>query len=251
MIFYPGLHQPSDAIHFRRAFVSINRLWNRDSSFGDDCEIIIDSGAFTELSNHGRYRKPVHVYAKHVVRWKRKLGARLIAAVSQDYMCEPFILAKTGLTIEEHQQLTIERYIALKDLCAIYSPDLYIMPVLQGFSPEDYVRHIKMYEEAGLLPVGSYVGVGSVCKRNSDPGQILAILQAIHGYRWDLDLHGFGLKLTALENKEIRDLLHSADSMAWSFTARKQGRNANDWLEADEFRLRIEALAAKVLEGRK
>lgn len=26
--------------------------------------------------------------------------------------------------------------------------------------------------------------------------------------------------------------LHSADSMAWSFAARRQGRNANDWREA-------------------
>jgi hypothetical protein len=33
----------------------------------------------------------------------------------------------------------------------------------------------------------------------------------------------------------IRDLLWSADSMAWSFSARKQGRSANDWKEAKKF----------------
>jgi hypothetical protein len=33
--------------------------------------------------------------------------------------------------------------------------------------------------------------------------------------------------------------LHSADSMAWSFSARRQGRNANDWREARRFAERI------------
>ena len=37
----------------------------------------------------------------------------------------------------------------------------------------------------------------------------------------------------------IRDALHTADSMAWSFAARKEGRNANDWREANAYAQRI------------
>lgn len=37
----------------------------------------------------------------------------------------------------------------------------------------------------------------------------------------------------------MRRLLYSADSMAWSYSARKQGRNANDWREAAEFARRV------------
>jgi fatty acid desaturase len=48
-------------------------------------------------------------------------------------------------------------------------------------------------------------------------------------------LHGFGLKKTSLQEPVIRDLLHTADSMAWSFAARREGRNANDWREAKAF----------------
>jgi hypothetical protein len=48
-------------------------------------------------------------------------------------------------------------------------------------------------------------------------------------------LHGFGVKLTALGNKVVRDLLWSTDSMAWSFAARRQDRNQNDWREARAF----------------
>jgi hypothetical protein len=42
-------------------------------------------------------------YADEINRWKDY--GNLVAAVSQDLMCEPFILHKTGLTIEEHQPI--------------------------------------------------------------------------------------------------------------------------------------------------
>ena len=79
---------------------------------------------------------------------------------------------------------------------------------------------------------GAWVGVGSVCKRNGSPDQVAAVLMAVKQARPDLLLHGFGLKTTALAHPFVRSMLHSADSMAWSFAARKQGRNANDWREA-------------------
>ena len=55
----------------------------------------------------------------------------LVAAVTQDLMCKPFILHKTGLTIEDHQKITVCRYARLLDLTNVY-----IMPVLQGYSPD-------------------------------------------------------------------------------------------------------------------
>ncbi len=156
----------------------------------------------------------------------------MLAAVSQDYMCEAWILEKTGLTIADHQGLTIERYDAIRAKTTAY-----IMPVLQGFAPADYVAHVRAYGER--LTHGMWVGVGSVCKRNGDPGAIYAVLSAIKAERPDLLLHGFGLKTTALADGGVADLLHTADSMAWSFAARKQGRNANDWREAKGFENRI------------
>jgi hypothetical protein len=74
-----------------------------------------------------------------------------------------------------------------------------------------------------------------VCKRNSKPEQIEEIVSAIKEERPDLRLHLFGVKLTALKNATVRDLTWSADSMAWSFAARRQGRNPNDWWEARAF----------------
>src|SRR5262249_17744829 len=62
------------------------------------------------------------------------------------------------------------------------------------------------------------VGVGSVCRRQSttDAGRILTALHLAGLTR----LHGFGFKITGL--RRYGRLLASADSMAWSYTARRQ-----------------------------
>lgn len=237
-MFYIGLHQPSDAKHFECAFVSVNRIRGRKKPIGCGAWIM-DSGAFTEIATHGRYRHSVAEYAAEINRWTG--DSTLVAAVSQDYMCEPFIIAKTGLSVEEHQRLTIDRYDALR---VAVDPRVYIMPVLQGYCPQDYLWHLTAYGDR--LTHRAYVGVGSICKRNTDIGQIEEILGAIKLARPDLQLHGFGLKTTALSSWVVRDLLASADSMAWSFAARKQGRNANDWREAVRFMKAIRPLPTQL-----
>lgn len=235
--FFVGLHQPSDARHFDRCMISYNRLKTRKSDFQVG-EWMMDSGAFTEISTHGHYREGVESYAAAIVRWAS--CGRLVAAVSQDYMCEPMILRKTGLTIADHQRLTIERYDAIRGLV---SSSIHVLPVLQGYLPDHYAAHVAAY--GARLWSGMWAGVGSVCKRNGSPREMAAVLRAIKHVRPDLQLHGFGAKTTALESAEVRGLLHSADSMAWSYAARRENRNANDWREAAAFAARIDAGAQK------
>jgi hypothetical protein len=232
--FFCGLHQPRDAKHFDAAFISVNRLRDRKGPFGVG-DWIMDSGAFTEISTHGRYRSSVAEYAAQIRRWAT--NGNLLAAVAQDWMCEPWIVASTGLSVAEHQRLTVERYDALR---AEDTAGVYIMPVLQDYAPADYVRHVEMY--GARLVCGAWVGVGSICKRNANPRAVEAVLLAIAAVRPDLRLHGFGLKATALRSALVFDLLHSADSMAWSYHARKQGRNGNDWREAKRWIRGIEGV---------
>ena len=237
MRFFIGLHQPSDAQHFDAAFVSVNRLRNRKSKFAVK-DWIMDSGAFTEVSTHGRYRSSVREYADEIVRWSGT--GNLLAAVAQDYMCEPFIVEKTGLSVAEHQRLTIERYDAL----LACDTGVYILPVLQAYDAQDYVRHLRMYGDR--LKWGSWVGVGSICKRNGNIGSVERVLLAIHHERPDLRLHGFGLKTTALSSGLVQELLETADSMAWSFAARMAGRNGNDWREARHWANNIETRSVQL-----
>lgn len=82
MVFFPGLHQPSDAQHFPRSLISVNRLRARKSGFTVG-EWIMDSGAFTELATYGRYRPTPDEYAAQIIRWAA--NGQLVAAVSQDF----------------------------------------------------------------------------------------------------------------------------------------------------------------------
>jgi hypothetical protein len=201
---------------------------------------MLDSGAFSEVSQYGGFRSSPWAYAMEIAWWSRY--GTLTAAVSQDYMCEDWILERTGLTVADHQRLTLERYDALVALapCRPNGTPVYVLPVLQGFQPDEYRTHVLAY--GSRLAPEAWVGVGSVCKRNGRPEAVVAVLDAILDVRPDLRLHGFGLKLTALRDPRIRARLHSSDSMAWSFAARKQGRDQHDWREARAYVDRVAEL---------
>jgi hypothetical protein len=240
-MFFLGVHQPHNAGKVRAAFISAHALRRRKGSFPSR-RWIMDCGGFTTIVLHGGYPHPVEEYAALI---RRYAGNRqMLAAVSQDFMCEPFMLAKTGLTIADHQRLTIERYEAL---LACDVAGVRIMPVLQGYAPADYVSHVRQYGDR-LMP-RHWVGVGSICKRNTNPASIEAVLLAIKAERPDLRLHAFGVKLTALGSQLVRDLLFSADSMAWSFAARYEGRDANDIQEAVRYAKRIAQMPVQLHLG--
>lgn len=188
--FYVGLHQPGDGQHFVRACISIHRLLRRRKPV--NCWVMIDSGAFTKLAKFGGYPEPVEVYAGQLFRLHTQGVVKIAVAAAQDYMCEPFMLEKTGLSVTEHQRLTIERYDALiAELWRLFKgpPPFPIMPVLQGFTEAEYLDHIAQYGER--LTPGMWVGVGSVCKRQGSVSIIESLLIAIKGARPDLRLHGF------------------------------------------------------------
>src|SRR3954467_14614113 len=119
--------------------ISINTIRKRKSPFMVN-DRALDSGAFTELAKYGAYRHEPEEYAAEVVRWST--NGTMLWATTQDYMTEPFMLEKTGLTVEQHQALTIEHYDRIR---AAVPSHIHILPVLQGYIPEEYVRCIEMY----------------------------------------------------------------------------------------------------------
>lgn len=222
MLFYLGTHVLGYCKHFEYVFISIKVLRKRKSDFEAN-NWIMDSGAFSDIVTKGKFSNSPQQYAQEINRWSS--CGNLELAVSQDYMCEPFALQKTGLTIGEHQRLTIERYDEL-----IKYTTVPIMPVLQGYEPTDYLRHIEQYGDR--LKAGMRVGVGSVCKRNRTVREIVDVIEPIKEKLPNIKLHGFGLKITALKNMYIQFLLYSSDSSAWSYRARKQFNSPNCLSEA-------------------
>lgn len=175
----------------------------------------LDSGGFTELRMYGRWTVSPAEYIDDVRRFSERLG-RMQFASPCDLMCEPVMLKKTGLTVERHQQLTVQNYCELR----ARAPDLPFIPVLQGWTVGDYVACVEMYGAAGVNlwapnAAGGLVGVGTVCRRQgmAEGEEIMRTLS-----EGGLSLHGFGFKTEGL--RACADALSSADSLAWSLNAR-------------------------------
>jgi hypothetical protein len=202
----------------------------------------LDSGGFSELNKTGRWSVTPEHYAGEVRRWRDLIGGLEWAAI-QDWMCEPFVLAKTGLSVTAHQWLTVASWLKLRGL----APEIPWVPVLQGWHCEDYLRHAEMYAEVGTdLRTLPLVGVGSVCRRQAT-AEAVGIVAAL--YRLGLRLHLFGFKTDGL--RACGAFAESADSLAWSAAARNRKirlpgcphRNCNSCLTWS-LRWREEVLAA-------
>jgi hypothetical protein len=213
-VFYLGAHQP----HWLwlagfPLFVSHRQLARRRSLRPAACRWALDSGGFTELSIHGRWVTPPAAYAEAVAGYTERPGM-LDFAAPQDWMCEPQMIARTGLSVREHQERTVANYLQLRSL----APDLPFIPVVQGWQLADYLHCVSLYESAGVdLAALPRVGLGSVCRRQST-AEIAVIVDTLA--RRGLRMHGFGVKTGGLHLYGHR--LASADSMAWSYAARRE-----------------------------
>lgn len=218
MKFFLGTHRPSWLARTTvPLFVSDRTLRTYKTLPIAKATWALDSGGFTELSQHGTWATgpSPRVYADRVRRYRDAIGA-LVWAAPQDWMCEPFITERTGLTVTEHQHRTVDNFLHLR----VIAPDLPFVPVLQGWTKADYLACVQMYDDAGVdLAAEATVGIGSVCRRegtNEAAEIIAAVCAAVPGIR----LHGFGIKTSGLG--KYGSMLASSDSMAWSMAARRQ-----------------------------
>jgi hypothetical protein len=218
MQFYLGTPEPS---WLKRTavplFVSARRLRRRKDPSRLPKALgpwALDSGGFSELSLFGAWQTPAMQYASEARHWRDAIGGMRFAA-PQDWMCEPVMLEKTRLSILEHQRRTVGNVRLLRQL----APDVPWIPVLQGWEINDYVRCMNLYGEAGIdLQREPLVGLGSVCRREAT-SEIKELVFALAGF--GIRLHGFGMKIGGLH--KVGHLLASADSMAWSHKARRDG----------------------------
>jgi hypothetical protein len=217
--FYLGTHCASwlwDPAADFPLFVSHRRLAKYKTLHPATHGWALDSGGFTELSTYGEWRTTPAEYVAAVARYDREIG-HLEWAAPQDWMCEPFILSLTGLTVAEHQRRTVENFLRLADLWPAESDEeCPFMPVLQGWAPDDYERCAGLYAAAGVkLEDFPVVGLGSICRRQGT-GEITSLISSLVPA---IALHGFGVKTRGLA--AAAQLLTSADSLAWSYDARR------------------------------
>jgi hypothetical protein len=204
-------------------FVSAARLARYRSGaekwpVGAACTYGLDSGAYIALTGTNPdvpwFADP-DTYGGMILRFIDNTGYPPDFVAPQDWPCEPPVQAITGFKVRDHQEFTTDSY---EWLVREY-PMVPWIPVLQGEKPGEHLDHAHMYEDRGIDLAGAHrVGVGSICRLTELDDVVARIDQLEDLAAAGLKLHGFGIKTDALPL--IGHLLASADSMAWSRTAR-------------------------------
>jgi hypothetical protein len=249
-VFYLGTHQP----HWLRLpqfrdvplFPTRNRLNTYKTLPRAVGRYGLDSNGFTELQRNGEWTVTEPEFVAQIRRIVAGVGTPDFVS-PMDWMCEPWVItgqnwhlsprdpkyfhgtrAARGLgptqtpgddeqpfddAVRFHQERTVENLIELRRL----APEIPWMPVLQGWELRHYLDCADMYAAAGIdLAAEPIVGLGSVCRRQAT-SEIDEIVSTFH--QRGLRLHGFGVKTQGLG--DYGPELASADSMAWSYDARR------------------------------
>jgi len=203
----------------------------------------LDSGGFTCLNRFGDYPWSLEDYLSLIWHYKPDYVATM------DYPCEPEINRRIYLGSSEQSkalETNKERIRATVDNATwlleqdVPAPTT-VVPVIQGYTLEEYLSCIDLYERRGVFDIVDYVAIGSMCRRGAEK-EIERLVVALTDYVWsthsDVRFHLFGLKLSALKRKAIFDRTHSVDSAAWSLNPGRGGLYAqgedpatNGWLD--------------------
>ncbi|MGH2831597.1 MAG: DUF7221 family queuine tRNA-ribosyltransferase-like protein [Solirubrobacteraceae bacterium] len=97
-----------------------------------------------ELANNGGWITTVQSYINSTRRYAARMG-NLQWAAPMDWICDPQVLARTGLPVQEHQRNTVENFIELRTL----APDLPYIPVIQGWTLTDYLHCVRCIRQPG------------------------------------------------------------------------------------------------------
>lgn len=193
---------------------------NPSGVLGSILDIALDSAGFTAMSQWGGYPWEPAEY----IELAAQLGPTWWS--SMDLCCEPEIAgdpAEVSRRMWETTMYLVRILVRLdrwrpEGLTWLQDP----MPVLQGWTPDDYCRHAGQVgywlgrmgrEWPGL------VGVGSVCRRSV--GGISDILDALdRELPAHVRLHFFGAESEAVSMLAAHPRPLSTDSMAWDLNAR-------------------------------
>lgn len=173
--------------------------------------LFIDSGGFQLIGKFGEYPFTTDDYVSFV----NKISPDYCATL--DYPCDGLdrIMPHIKLTNKERIERTVNNSISILD----HDVDAKVIPVIQGYSLDEYQYCLDRLKEQGLMR--GRMAVGSVCirKRKQEVKDILRLIRKCTSAK----LHVFGLNMVFLHDDEIRTLVDSFDTFAWFFRASRYG----------------------------
>jgi len=189
--------------------VMISFATKHNSPIEGEYDLFVDSGGYHQMiTGSGEYDSSIAEYYEYL----RDVQPELWAL--RDYPCEPELLESLGRSVRDHQRRTTEA--AMEMLPRAGDVPGQPVTVIQGWTEEQYLRHLDVLESRGVLT--GYVGVGSVCRRGADL-EIADILLAVRdALPSRCKLHAFGVKGSALQYQEVSEAVDSVDSGAYDWS---------------------------------
>lgn len=167
----------------------------------------LDMGGFSLLNKYGDYPFTVGNAMNLVARLAPDWYA------SMDYPCEPEISRRLGLqTNMERIRSTVDMAAGMADLEATV-PASVLVPVIQGYTLDEYKQCIDLYDRKELIR--DYMAVGSTCMR-SNSAELCDLIPPLYEHARQAGvqkLHFFGLKLSP-DLSTVQDCIWSRDSAA-------------------------------------
>lgn len=195
------------------AWKADNKFRNKQFIFPPTIErLFIDSGGFGVHKRFGEYPYSLDQYLEYVNYMMDHWPVKEVAIL--DYPCEPEVNRQTHSTNLDRIRATVENAIRCYDTDA----SIPWVPVIQGFTVEEYFICWGLYQDAGIK--ADLWAIGSVCARKRIGG-IRRIVTAVKD-RTRQRIHAFGLNLPSIEDPQVFFALESSDSAAWNWWARNR-----------------------------
>lgn len=164
----------------------------------------LDSGGFTLLNLYGKYPFSIIAFMNLVA----FLNPHYYA--SMDYPCEPDISRQLDLMSNaERIKATVANAIAMTEWESHVRGKL--VPVIQGYTLDEYRQCIDLYHKLGTIR--EYMAVGSMCRRISN-AELHNLIPGITDHARQASvkrLHFFGLKLSE-SLRDLSEFIWSRDS---------------------------------------
>jgi hypothetical protein len=184
----------------------------------------LDCGGYLILLKYGYYPFSVVNYANLIVRLSPHFYATM------DFACEPGLVNQTKSkikTVRGRIEATVKNAVELAEWENQIPGQM--VPVIQGYTLDEYLYCLQLHEAAGTIR--DYMAVGSMCQRTSEK-ELQELIPGIYYAAQALGcskLHFFGLKLSPAlkiydEMIYSRDSAVAMDSYDSEIRAKRDGR---------------------------
>jgi len=189
-------------------FLNVRGKFTRNPYIPKCQKWFLDSGGFTLMSQWRKFPFSIDDYAHLIEKKSPNLAATM------DYPCEPNL--DLGMSVKERIERTIDNADVLINNYD-FDRKTKVIPVIQGWTVEDYKGCIDEYHRRDLL--SDYVAFGSMCRRvaPSEMKKMVVKLTDRLARYGDIRAHFFGFKLSFLKDLSIQQRVYSCDSAAWTF----------------------------------